>query len=100
MYFLKLVHTIRFLLKFKEVTGTNQHFYELKQCQRKNHIQKSDRVNQPLYRMIKKLMQEIDRIQWSKIFFKSCRKFKNLLFSVKISFSCLNLNNCPFNLQF
>ena len=27
-------------------------------------------------------------------------KTENLLFSVKINFSCLNPNNCPFVLQF
>ena len=42
-----MVHTIRFLLKFKEVTDANQHFYELKQCQKNNRIRKSDRVSQP-----------------------------------------------------
>ena len=35
----------RFLLKFKEVTGVNQHFYDLKQHQRKNWLRKLDRVN-------------------------------------------------------
>ena len=33
----------------KLLTCMNRHFYELKQCQRKNWIQKSDRVNQHLY---------------------------------------------------
>ena len=36
------------LLKFKEVNDANQHFYELKQCQKNNWIQKMDRVNRPL----------------------------------------------------
>ena len=29
---------IQFLLQFKDVTDANQHFYELKECQRKNRI--------------------------------------------------------------
>ena len=36
---------IRFLLRFKEVTDASQHFYELKQCRRKNRILESGRVN-------------------------------------------------------
>ena len=41
-------YKIRLLYKFKEVSDTNQHFYELKQCQKNNWIRKLDRVNQPL----------------------------------------------------
>ena len=36
---------IRFILKFKEVADANQHFHELKQCQR--IIGSENRVNQP-----------------------------------------------------
>ena len=32
----RLVHTIRFLLRFKELTDAKQYVYELKQCQLKN----------------------------------------------------------------
>ena len=32
----RLVYTIRFLIRFKEVTDAKQYFYELKQCQLKN----------------------------------------------------------------
>ena len=46
------VHTIQFLepiiqllLKLKEVNDANQHFYELKQYQKNNWIQKMDCVN-------------------------------------------------------
>ena len=33
--------------ELKDVTDANQHFFELKQCQRKHRIRKSDCVNQP-----------------------------------------------------
>ena len=36
------------ITQFKEITDENQHFYELKQCQKNNWIQnkkKTDRVN-------------------------------------------------------
>ena len=36
------------LLKFKEISDANQDFYELKQCQKNNWIEKMDRVNRPL----------------------------------------------------
>ena len=37
-----------YLFRFKEVSDANQHFYELKQCQISNLIQKMDCVNRPL----------------------------------------------------
>ena len=35
------------LIKLKEVNDSKQHFYELKQCQKNNCIQKMDCVNRP-----------------------------------------------------
>ena len=49
------VHTIQFLQpisKYKKVRHSNHHFYELKQCQENNRIQKVDRVNRPLASLI------------------------------------------------
>ena len=47
MFLLRLVHTIRFLLKLKKFTEV-KHFYELKQCQLEKRIRKYDRASQPL----------------------------------------------------
>ena len=48
-FVLRPVHTIQclsqLLLKFKEVSDTNEHFFEVKQCQKSNWIQKMDHVN-------------------------------------------------------
>ena len=38
---------IQLSLKFKEVSDVNQHFYELKQSQKNNWVQKMGRVNRP-----------------------------------------------------
>ena len=35
------------ILKFKDVSDADQHFYELKHCQINNLIRKSDGVNKP-----------------------------------------------------
>ena len=37
------------LLRFKEISHGNQDFYELRQCQKTNWIEKMDRVNRPLH---------------------------------------------------
>ena len=40
---------LQLLLKFKDVSDTDQHFYALKQFQINNLIRKSDGVNKPLH---------------------------------------------------
>ena len=36
------------LLKLKEISDVNEHFYELRQWQKSNFIKKMNRVNRPL----------------------------------------------------
>ena len=53
LWFIRSDFRIQLLLKFKEVSDANQHFYELRQCQINNLIGKADRVNKPLHQLYK-----------------------------------------------